>query len=183
MSFSTLRNSSLLYILNREGAPTVNIGTITGVSAPVPKWGAPMAFGQPQEMVVDLSVKVEDKQGQFVKVPANLDVWEYEQNGVKTPYILATSKEAINAEINAIKQQAIGVINSIETNKQLVATCDLLLRQLNPEYAEKQKQEQEIAELKSQLALQQSQMAELITLLKGKEERGISKEEKPSKSK
>lgn len=180
MGFSNLRSGALLYILNKENMPTVNIGTITGVSAPTPKWGAPMAFGQPQEFVVDLNVKVEDKQGGFQKVPANLDVWEYEQNGIKTPYVLATSKEAINAEVNALRQQALGVINSVDYNRQVIAACDEMLKQLNPEYAEKQKQEQEIAELKSQLATQQNQMAELIALLKGSTDR---KEEKPAKNK
>lgn len=180
MGFSNLRSGALLYILNKENIPTVNIGTITGVSAPAPKWGAPMAFGQPQEFVVDLNVKVEDKHGGFQKVPANLDVWEYEQNGIKSPYVLATSKEAINTEVNALRQQASGVINSVDHNRQVIAACDEMLRQLNPEYAEKQKQEQEIAELKSQLAAQQSQMAELIALLKGTNER---KEEKTAKNK
>lgn len=179
MSFSTLRNSALIYILNKEGIPSVNIGTVTGVSAPTPKWGTPIAFGQPQELLVDITLKVDDKQGQFPKVPANLDVWEYEQNGVKTSYVLATSKEAINAEINSLRQQAECIINSVEHHRQVIAACDCMLQQLNPEYAEKQRQEQEIAELKSQLALQQSQMAELINLLKG--EKG--KEEKPSKNK
>lgn len=185
MSFSSLRSSSLLYILNREGVPSVNVGTIVSVSAPTPKWGA-MAFGQQPEMLVDLAVKVDDKQGAFPKVPANLDVWEYEQNGVKTPYILATSREAINAEINNLKQQALGVINSVDYNRQVVKACDDMLRSLNPEYAEKQRQEQEIAELKSRLDTQQSQMAELIALLKakeGKESRENAKEEKSSKNK
>lgn len=180
MGFSNLRSGALLYILNKEGIPTVNIGTITGVSAPTPKWGTPMAFGQPQEFIVDLNVKVDDKQGGFPKVPANLDIWEYEQNGVKTPYVLATSKDAINAEVNAMRQQALGIINSVDYNRQVIAACDEMLKQLNPEYAEKQKQEQEIAELKSQLATQQNQMAELIALLKGSNER---KEEKTAKTK
>lgn len=182
MSFSSLRSSSLLYILNREGVPSVNIGTITNVSAPTPKWGA-MAFGQQPEMLVDLTVKVDDKQGSFPKVPANLDVWEYEQNGVKTPYILATSRDAINVEINNLKQQAIGILNSVEHNRQVVKACDEMLKSLNPEFAEKQRQEQEIAELKTRLDTQQSQMAELIALLKGKESRENAKEDKPSKNK
>lgn len=182
MSFSSLRSSSLLYILNREGVPTVNVGTIVNVSAPTPKWGG-MAFGQQPEMLVDLTVKVDDKQGAFPKVPANLDVWEYEQNGVKTPYILATSRDAINAEINTLKQQALGVINSVDYNRQVVTACDQMLRQLNPEYAEKQRQEQEIAELKSRLDTQQTQMAELIALLRGNGERGDRKDERPNKNK
>lgn len=180
MGFSTLRNGAPLYILNKEGIPSVNIGTITGVSAPTPKWGASMAFGQPQEFVVDLNVKVDDKQGGFQKVPSNLDIWEYEQNGVKTPYVLATTKEAINAEVNALRQQALGIINSVDHNRRVVTACDDMLKQLNPEYAEKQRQEQEIAELRAQLASQQSQVAELISLLKGER---VGKDEKPSKNK
>lgn len=182
MSFSSLRSSSLLYILNREGVPSVNVGTIVNVSAPTPKWGA-MAFGQQPEMLVDLTVKVDDKQGSFPKVPANLDVWEYEQNGVKTPYILATSRDAINAEINNLKQQALGIINSVDYNRQVIQACEDMLKSLNPEFAEKQRQEQEIAELKSRLDTQQSQMAELIALLKDKEGRESAKEEKSSKNK
>lgn len=57
-----------------------------------------------------------------------------------------------------------------------------MLKSLNPEFAEKQRQEQEIAELKLRLDTQQSQMAELIALLK-KENRENAKEEKPSKNK
>lgn len=180
MSFSNLRGSSPLYILNKEGVPTVNIGSVVNVTAPVPKWGVPMAFGQPQEMVVDLTVKVEDKQGQFFKVPAGDDVYEYENNGVKTPYVLAASRDAINAEVSALRQQAVGVLNSVEYNKQVVAACDDMLRKLNPEFAEKQRQEEEISELKRRFAEQQAQMAELISLLKGKE---APKEERPAKNK
>ena len=47
-----------------------------------------------------------------------------------------------------------------------------MFRRLNPEYAEKQQQAQEIADLKAQVA-------ELIALMKGREAR----EERPSKSK
>lgn len=181
MSFSNLRGSSPLYILNREGVPTVSVGSIVSVTAPYSKYGVAMAFGQQSEQVVDLTVKVDDKQGQFFKVPAGADSWEYENNGIKTQYILATSREAINAEIGNLRQQAVTVIDSVEHNRQVVAACDEMLKQLNPEFAEKQRQEQEISELKKQLATQQSQMAELIALLKGGKE--ASKEERPAKNK
>ncbi len=180
MTFSNLRGSSPLYILNREGVPSVSIGSVVGVTTPVPKWGMQMAFGQPQEMVVDITVKVDDKQGQFFKVPANAEVNEYENNGVKTPYVLATSRDAMNAEINVLRQQALGIINSVDHNRQVIAACDDILHKLNPEYAEKQRQEQEISELKKQISQQQSQMAELISLLKGEKN---PKEEKTGKNK
>lgn len=174
MSFSTLRPGSPIYILNKEDVPTVEIGTIVSVTNPVPQ------FGLPQTMTVDLMIKVGDKTGPFPKVPAHAEVDEYKNNGMPTQYVLATNKEAMNAEVNSLRQQALGIINSVDYNRQVVAACDDMLKRLNPEYAEKQRHEQEIAELKTQLATQQTQMAELISLLKG---RDGSKEEKPSKNK
>lgn len=176
MSFSSLRGSSPLYILNREGVPSVNIGSVVGVTPPFMKYSMPMP-----EMVVDITVKVDDKQGQFFKVPANAEVCEYENNGVKTQYILATSRDAINAAVDNLRQQALGVLNSVEHNRQVIAACDEIHRRLNPEVAEKQRQEQEIVELKKQLSEQQSQMAELLALLKKGAE--PPKEEKPAKNK
>ena len=174
MSFSTLRPGSPIYILNKEGVPTVEIGTVVSVSNPVPQ------FGLPQTMTVDLMIKVGDKTGPFPKVPAHAEVDEYKNNGVPTQYVLATNKEAMNAEVNSLRQQAIGIINSVDHNREVVEACDEMLKRLNPEYAEKQRQDAEFAELKSQFEKQQSQMAELIALLKGREG---SKEEKPAKNK
>lgn len=176
MSFSNLRGSSPLYILDREGIPSLNIGSVVGVTPPFVKYGMPMP-----EMVVDITVKVDDKQGQFLKVPANAEVCEYENNGVKTQYILATGRDPINAAIDNLRQQALGVLNSVEHNRQVIAACDEIHRRLNPEVAEKLRQEQEIVELKKQLSEQQSQMAELLALLKKGAE--PPKEEKPSKNK
>ena len=52
MSFSNLRGSSLLYILNKEGVPSVNVGTVINVTAPYGKYGnMAMAFGQQPEQV------------------------------------------------------------------------------------------------------------------------------------
>ena len=180
MSFSNLRPGSPIYILNKEGVPTVEIGTIVSVSAPMPQ------FGVPQATTVDLVVKVGDKTGPFPKVNAHADVEEYKNNGILTPYVLSTSKEGMNAEVNGLRERAIGVINSVDYNKQVIEACDGMLKKLNPEFAEQQRREKEIADLKNQMATQQEQMAtqqkqmaELIALLKGKDP--VSKEDKQNK--
>ena len=48
MSFSNLRGSSLLYILNKEGVPSVNVGTVINVTAPYGKYGN-MAMARSEE--------------------------------------------------------------------------------------------------------------------------------------
>lgn len=181
MSFSNLRPGSPIYILNKEGVPTLEIGTIVSVTSPVPKLVPMTQFGASPIMTVDLTVKVGDKTGPFPKVNANADYEEYENNGIKTPYVLATNRDAINAEINSISQQAQARVNSIDHDKKVIAACQDIYNRINPELADKQRQEREIADLKTQLATQQEQMAELIALLKGKE--AVSKEEKTNKNK
>lgn len=181
MSFSNLRPGSPIYILNKTDVPTLEIGTIVSVSSPVPKLMPMQQYGTAQIMTVDLTVKVGDQTGSFPKVNANADYEEYESNGVKTPYVLATSRDGINSEVNSICQQAQAIINSVEHNKKVVAACQEIYTRINPELAEKQRQDQEIADLKKQLASQGAQMAELIALLKGKEP--ASKEERPNKNK
>lgn len=173
MSFSNLRPGSPIYILNKEGVPTVEIGSVVSVSAPMPQ------FGVPQATTVDLVVKVGDKTGPFPKVPAHAEVDEYKNNGMPTQYVLATSKEGMNAEVNGLRQRAVSIVESVPYNEQVIAACDEMLARLNPELAEKQKQEQEIVDLKKQLSVQQEQMAELISLLRGKEP--ASKEGKTDK--
>ena len=96
--------------------------------------------------------------------------------------MLSTSREAINAEIGRLRKQAVGVIESVPHNEKVIAACDEILQRLNPDVAEKQRQDAEIADLRKQIAVQQGQMAEIIALLKGGGEKA-SKDEKPAKNK
>lgn len=175
MDFSSLRPSSPLYILTRNDIPSVNVGSIVNVSAPFASPGVQSVFGQQPAMVVNISVEVDGKQGQFAEVPANADYDEYKNKGVPTPYVLSTSREAINTEIERLRKQAVGVIESVPHNEKVIAACDEILQRLNPEVAEKQRQEKEIADLRSQVA-------ELISLLKGGGEKA-PKEERQAKNK
>lgn len=175
MDFSSLRPSSPLYILTRNDIPSVNVGSIVNVSAPFASPGVQPVFGQQPAMVVNISVEVDGKQGQFAEVPANADYNEYKNKGVPTPYVLSTSREAINTEIGRLRKQAVGIIESVPHNEKVIAACDEILQRLNPEVAEKQRQEKEIADLRSQVA-------ELISLLKGGGEKA-TKEERQAKNK
>lgn len=58
----------------------------------------------------------------------------------------------MNAEIGNLKNESIGIINRVDEERQKIVKYDDILMQLNPEFAEKQRQEQEIATLKSQVA-------------------------------
>jgi hypothetical protein len=43
----------------------------------------------------------------------------------------------MNSEILNFKQKSIDTINSVEMHQKIIADCDSILNNLNPEYAEK----------------------------------------------
>ena len=59
--------------------------------------------------------------------------------------------EAMNSEIMSLKQKSVDALNSVEYHQQVIANCDRMLSELNPEFAEKQQQQAEINELKAQV--------------------------------
>jgi hypothetical protein len=49
----------------------------------------------------------------------------------------------MNSEILSMKQRSLDIINSMEYHQNIISGCDEILQTLNPEIAEKQRQEQE----------------------------------------
>lgn len=160
--FSNLRTNSQVYILHKESSPYVDVGTVISVSQPVPKF--PMNnFMNQQELVVDVTVKINDNTVTLQKLPANLDIAD---QGVNGNMVITTSREAMNAEVDALRQKSLGILNSVEYHQKVVQDCELLLQRLNPEFAEQRQQKQEIDNLKAQMSEMMLGMKELMAQLK-----------------
>lgn len=154
--FSNLRTNSQIYILHKDNNPRVEIASVTSVSIPRPKYAIPQTFGQPQEMVVDVDARIGEQVVSYRNLPASGDVADSLADGVT----VATGRDAMNAEVSALRQRSIDAVNSIGYHKGIIAGCDKILETINPEYAEKQAQQAEIAQLKNQVE-------EILHLLKG----------------
>lgn len=160
--FSNLRTNSQVYILHKESSPYVDVGTVVSVSQPVPKF--PMNnFMNPQELVVDVTVKINDSTVTLQKLPANLDIAD---QGINGNMVITTSREAMNAEVDALRQKSLGILNSVEYHQKIVQDCEVLLQRLNPEFAEQRQQKQEIDTLKAQMSEMMSGMKELMAQLR-----------------
>ena len=161
--FQSLRASNQFYILHKDAVPYVEIGSVVSVSAPMPKFPLPTNFGQPQEMVVDVVVHVNDNNVTFQKLPANQEIADFGMNG---SIVVATSKEAMNSELSSLRQKSVDIINSVNFHKSVIDGCDKTLRDLNPEYAEKQQQQEEINTLKQNMEEMRRGMADLMKMQK-----------------
>lgn len=163
MSFQNLRVNNIVYILNRSVKPMkVEMGNVVSVSAPMPKYPIPQQFGQAPEMVVDLIVKVGEHNVTYQKLPANLDIADFGNNGMQ---IISTSRDAMNNEVMALKQKSVDVLNSLEFHQTQISECDSILQSINPEYAEKQQQQAEINGLKEQMQIMAKSMNDLASII------------------
>lgn len=88
---------------------------------------------QQQELVVDVVVKINGNDVTLQKLPANLDVAD---QGVNGNLVITTSREAMNSEIDSLRQKSLSIINSVEYHNKIVQDCEILLQRLNPEFAE-----------------------------------------------
>lgn len=159
--FQSLRPSNQFYILHKDAVPYLEVGSVTSVSAPMPKFQFPQTFGQPQEMVVDVVVRVNDNNATFQKLPANQEIADFGTNGA---IVVATSKEAMNAELSSLRQKSIDIINSVNFHKSVIDGCDKVLRELNPEYAEKQQQMEKISTLERSIDEMRQNMSSIMKM-------------------
>ena len=169
--FQSLRNNQNFYILTKGVQPRLDIGTVTSVSVPQLKFSSiPQGLGaQP----VDISVLVNGSQQQFQRLPANKEIADFGDGFGNI--VVSTSKEAMNNELSILKMASEDHIKRVDEERQKVLAYEAILQQLNPEYAEKQKQEAEIVQLKNQIqAITQTNsnlekmMSELLSKLKEK---------------
>ena len=165
--FSNLRPNSQLYILHKDSTPYVEIGQVVSVSQPQPRYQV-NNFMAPQELVVDVVVSINGNNITLQKLPANLDVAD--QGTTNGALFISTSRDAMNSEVNTLRQKSLDIINSVDYHKKIVQDCELLLQRLNPEFAEQKQQKQEIDMLKSQMSEMMSSMKELMAQFKSKED-------------
>ena len=158
MAFQNLRNNHQIYILRKDAIPTLEIGKITNVSVPVPKYGNTSMY---TDLVLDITAEVDGKSTSFQKLPANSEIADF-GNSV----VVAVSKDAMNSEVASMKQRSLDILNSIEQHQSIIKGCDEILQKLNPEIAEKQRQEQENKALREEINSLKEMFSEFINQFK-----------------
>lgn len=142
MGFQNLRNNSSIYILHKVNTPKLEIGKVLTVSLPIPRY--PGVYNS--ESVVDITANVGGTSTNFQKLPAHLDITD-----VGNDIVLSCNKDLISSEVFALKQKSEDILSSIDNHRQVIAGCDEIIKQLNPEIAEKERQKLETESLKEEI--------------------------------
>lgn len=159
--FQNLRENQQIYVLTKNPNPCLDMGTVVKIQGPMPKFQTNPTMMPQTEYVLDIVVSVNGINRTFQQLPVNKDSAEY----VNEQTIIAVSRDAMNAELNSLKNESVAAIQRGRDEEAKLPVWDKLILQLNPEVAEKQRQEQEINTLKNQMSTMANDNAELKSMV------------------
>jgi len=159
---SGLRQGTPVYVLYKN-EPRFAVGKVAQVSNQYPPH---LNFQQPinpttMGMMVDLSIEVDGKTETYPRIPINSSIAEFPDKGV----ILSETRDGIVNEINVIRNASQTAIEQVDLHKRIIASCDQLLLDLNPQLKHEQEQAGKIAKLEEQIAGMSEQIAAMTGLL------------------
>lgn len=159
--FTNLSQNSILYILETKDEPKLTSGSVISVSLPRPQLAT---FGQALDSVVDIVATVDGERREFKKVPCNTSIANFGADA----FILADSKEAMTAHVNAALQTSRNIVNGYDKHSALIPKYEAILEELNPVLKADKEKDRAIQSLREQVS-------ELKQLLIGLAENGNNK--------
>lgn len=166
--FQSLRQNNTVYVLHKDGVPRLQQGLVVSVvPSPRQPYQIPM-MGMPAPELVDLVARFGDETVTFEKLPATAGIADTGRNDKNMEHlVISDTREAMSSEVMSLKQRNIEALNNVDYYKSVIEGCDTILMDLNPDFAEKQAQQAEINNLKTQMDELMRMNKELIAEVKG----------------
>lgn len=143
-----------MYLVHTSKAELrVELGTVETTSA--------MMFGMyPMNYPLELSVRIGTKVVPYRGINGSSESAKATEQTTGEEIIIACSKDAVNAEITRLRQEAVNNLNMAEFYSQRIESCNALHLQLNPDEAQKAQQQAELESMRNQMESMRKQMAE-----------------------
>ena len=155
--FSALNQGSLVYILDKTDGVKFKIGEIVGTT--VPQFAV-----DGSGMVMKLSIKINGNVAEYNNVPSAATIVSY-NNG---KFIIAETKQSIQSEVESTLHNANYIIEHIEDYKNQITQCENVLKELNPQYAKDKARDEEIANIKSEVAGMKNNIDKILAAVTNK---------------
>lgn len=159
--FQGLRQNGLFYILEKGEDLKLRIGQVVSVSNPQPKYGqfgAP-TFGSQPEMTVDVRVKVDEETMDFKQLNANASIAN------SGNVVVSDSKDAMSAEVEGLLRTSRAILESVPYHERMLASCDNVLRDLNPSFKKEKEQEEKIGALEEKMVGIEGTLNDMMSML------------------
>lgn len=160
--FSGLRQGSTLYVLDKTAEPKVVTGYVQRISTPHPMYktyNPAVSFGTNMQTVVDIVVKMNDEEKEFIGVPSINVIHSYGD------YVISETKESMIQEVDAMMQNSRNILDSVEQHEKNIEACESILKQLNPVYAKEQLRDEAIDNISGRIDRMEDVLARLESIL------------------
>lgn len=157
MQFRDVQPNYPVFILDKQEL-TVKQGKVVTKGFPHPDL---TSITSPSKTLIDFGIELDGKTAVYT-IPDDLSV-TYAGNLVLSP-----DKTNIINEIEAIKNTAEQIINSVDAQKEKYEKASALLAELNPVYRDKKETENRLTKLESSIDDIKSMMSKLMESLGGK---------------
>lgn len=159
--FSGLRQGSLFYILDKGDDLTLKIGQVVSVSNPQPKYNqfSTPNYAQQPEMVVDVKVKIGEETVDFKQLNSNMNIAN------SGNLVVSDNKDAMSAEVESLLRNSKQIIESVPYHEKVISSCDLMLRELNPQFAKEKEQEEKIGMLEEKMGSIEGTLNDMMGML------------------
>jgi len=161
MQFKDLKAGYPVYIFTKGEGLKATTGKVVNVSQPYfpqPQPGQ-LASMQTAQRVVDVTVESESKTSTY-SIPETLSV-TYANN-----LVLSTDREGILRDVEAMKAQSQEVVNSYDKHKAIIESCDKILEEWNPVFAEKKEQDKRISGIEKEVIGLKNMLSDFINEFK-----------------
>lgn len=158
--FQGLRSNALIYILDKREIPKLKVGTVVTVSNPQPKYNNYGTFGQQQfNTFVDVTAKVDEEEINLKELPSNQGLTDC--NGM----VVTDNRDAMCQEVENMSRQSKMILDSVDYHNDVVAACESILREINPQIAKEKEQEEKISSLEGRITNIDNSMGEMMRML------------------
>lgn len=155
--FSTLRQNSPIYVLDKKDSPVLKKGIIETVSPQRSRTGS--FYGQPMDMIVDIRVNIDGTSQEFKNIPANLSI---ANDG---NIVISETKEAMSTEVDSMLSISKQILESVDYHKDVIEKCEQILKDLNPQFAKDKLQEEKINSLESRIGGVENTLGDIKDML------------------
>ena len=155
--FSTLRQNSPIYVLDKKDSPVLKKGIIETVSPQRSRTGS--FYGQPMDMIVDIRVNIDGTSQEFKNIPASLSI---ANDG---NIVISETKVAMSTEVDSMLSISKQILESVDYHKDVIEKCEQILKDLNPQFAKDKLQEEKINSLESRIGGVENTLGDIKDML------------------
>ena len=158
--FGGLRQGSLLYVLEKTAnGAKLRIAQVDTISNPTPRYGQMAQYGGGTDMVVDVRARVGEEAMELKQLSSAQSI---ANSGAM---VISDSKEVMSAEVDTLMRTSKQVLESITYHEKVLADCEAMMRELNPQLAKEKEQEEKIDALESKMGNIEGTLNKIQTML------------------